>query len=63
MAFADLPKTRTGVSRQWGHNCDRVCAANGIQGFEMANAVRSVCHAWTNDPSSFKIACVASFTV
>src|SRR5829696_5980376 len=32
MAFADLPKNRSGISRQWGPNMfDRACLANGIE--------------------------------
>ena len=32
MAFADLPKNRSGISRQWGPNMfDRACLAHGIE--------------------------------
>ena len=44
MAFADLPKNRKGVSRQWGPNMfDRVCAANGIE-----HKLTKPYHPWTN---------------
>jgi transposase-like protein len=43
-AFADLPKNRNGVSRQWGPNMfDRVCAANRI-----VHKLTKPYHPWTN---------------
>ena len=44
MAFADLPKNRNGISRQWGpHMFDRVCIANGIE-----HKLTKPYHPWTN---------------
>lgn len=44
MAFADLPKNRNGISRQWGpHMFDRLCLANGIE-----HKLTKPYHPWTN---------------
>lgn len=44
MAFADLPKNRNGISRQWGpHMLDRLCLANGIE-----HKLTKPYHPWTN---------------
>ena len=44
MAFADLPKNRNGISRQWGlHMFDRLCFANGIE-----HKLTKPYHPWTN---------------
>ncbi len=44
MAFADLPKNRSGLSRQWGPNMfDRLCLANGIE-----HKLTKPYHPWTN---------------
>jgi transposase-like protein len=44
MAFADLPKNRSGLSRQWGPNMfDRACLANGIE-----HKLTKPYHPWTN---------------
>jgi len=44
MAFADLPKNRNGISRQWGpHMFDRLCLAHGIE-----HKLTKPYHPWTN---------------
>lgn len=44
MAFADLPKNRNGISRQWGpHMFDRLCLAHGIK-----HKLTKPYHPWTN---------------
>ena len=44
MAFADLPKNRSGISRQWGPNMfDRACLAHGIE-----HKLTKPYHPWTN---------------
>lgn len=44
MAFADLPKNRNGISRQWGpHMFDRLCLANDIE-----HKLTKPYHPWTN---------------
>lgn len=46
IAFADLPKNRSGISRQWGpHMFDQVCMANGIE-----HKLTKPYHPWTNGP-------------
>ena len=45
MAFADLPKNRTGPTRTWlgAHIFDRVCQENGIE-----HKLTRPYHPWTN---------------